>query len=154
MSECSIFTEKLRKQSLFMVLILMSHHVQFLVAPYSLFVSFGLAAALAPQIYMGHYISFALIEGLASSLGQFVLPTSVLSKAQAASSYLSLPIGPTFIAAFFVVDQASCLYIHFCTPSKKFTVQETLIHAVWGFLVSGPKPSLYPSAGVGCDLNN
>ena len=108
---------------------------QFLVAPYSLFVSFGLAAALAPQIYMGHYISFALIEGLTATLGQLVLPTSVLSNFQAASSYLYLPIGPTFIAAFFVVDQASCLYIHFCTPSRKFTLQETLIHAVWGFLV-------------------
>ena len=115
---------------------MLNHHAQFLVAPYSLFVSFGLAAALAPQIYLGHYISFALIEGLTSSLGQFILPTSVLSNVQAASSYFNLPIGPTFIVAFFVVDQASCLYIHFCTPSKKFTVQETLIHAVWGFLVS------------------
>ena len=107
-------------------------------APYSLFVSFGLAAALAPQIYMGHYISFALIEALASALGQLLLPTSVLSNVKAASGYLDLPIGPTFIVAFFVVDQAACLYIHFCTPSKKFSAKETLVHAVWGFLVSGP----------------
>merc|ERR1712001_723784 len=36
--------------------------VQFLVAPYSLFVSFGLAIALAPPIYLSHYISFGIIE--------------------------------------------------------------------------------------------
>ena len=114
-----------------------NHPTQFVVAPYSLFVSFGLAAALAPQIYLGHYISFALIESLSASFGHFVLPTSITSSVKDFSSYLNLPIGPAFIATFFAVDQAACLYVHFCTPSKKFTTKETLTHAVWGFLGSG-----------------
>ena len=113
-----------------------NHPAQFVVAPYSLFVSFGLAAALAPQVYLGHYISFALIETLSASLGRFVLPTSVISSVKDFSSYFNLPIGPAFIATFFAVDQAACLYVHFCTPSKKFTAKETLTHAVWGFLGS------------------
>ena len=35
---------------------------RFLVAPYSLFVSMALAVALAPPIYLSHYVSFSLIQ--------------------------------------------------------------------------------------------
>ena len=44
------------------------------------------------------------------------------------------PISPTFIGLFILCDQIMCLYYHYCTPSKTFTVKETLIHVGWGFL--------------------
>jgi len=106
---------------------------QFIVAPYSLFVSFTLALALAPPIYACHYIAFSLIQVFASILAK-LLPSFVLTFAISLSPYLHLPIGPVFIVGFFIVDQALCLYCHLFTPSKKFTLKETLIHVVWGFL--------------------
>ena len=36
--------------------------IRFLIAPYSLFVSMALALALAPPIYLSHYLSFSLIQ--------------------------------------------------------------------------------------------
>jgi len=106
---------------------------QFLVAPYSLFVSFTLALALAPPIYASHYISFYLIQSAALIIAM-VCPSFLLDLAVSMAPYLHLPIGPVFIAAFFFADQALCLYCHLFTPSKDFTVRETLIHVVWGFL--------------------
>ena len=50
-----------------------------MVAPYSLFVSFGLAMALAPPIYASHYISYAIIRNfyntLTASNARAILPT-------------------------------------------------------------------------------
>merc|ERR1719483_192428 len=106
---------------------------QFLVAPYSLFVSLTLALALAPPIYASHYIAFGLLQAAASLLAT-VCPTFLLNLAISLAPYLHLPIGPVFIAAFFLADQALCLYCHLFTPSKEFTLKETLIHVVWGFL--------------------
>lgn len=106
---------------------------QFLVAPYSLFVSFTLALALAPPIYACHYVSFYLLQSTFSLLSM-VCPPFVVDIASSLAPYTYLPIGPSFIAVFFLCDQALCLYCHLCTPSKEFTVRETLIHVVWGFL--------------------
>merc|ERR1712142_595800 len=106
---------------------------QFLIAPYSLFVSFTLSLALAPPIYLCHYLSFYIIQSLLSLL-TLVTPPLLLDLASYLSPYLYLPIGPVFICLFFICDQAICLYCHLCTPSRKFTVRETMIHAMWGFL--------------------
>jgi len=108
--------------------------LQFVVAPYSLFVSFGMAVALLPPIYMSHYLAFGLIEKSASLLQAYVLPSFVTSNLSSIAVFMNLPINPAFILVFFIIDQSLCFYIHFFTPSKKFTSQETLIHAVWGFL--------------------
>ena len=101
---------------------------QFIIAPYSLFVSFGLAIALAPPIYASHYVSFNLIQASISLASGFVpeLIRAVLD--------LRLEIGPVFVLGFFLYDQLACLYIHCCTPSKTFSLRETLVHVVWGFL--------------------
>merc|ERR550517_1994755 len=106
---------------------------QFLIAPYSLFVSIALAVALAPPIYLSHYVSFSLIQASASIIAA-VTPDSVLSLPAALQPYCHLTIGPAFVICFFLVDQALCVYCHTFTPSKKFPLKETLTHVVWGFL--------------------
>ena len=52
--------------------------LQFVVAPYSLFVSAALAVALAPPIYASHYIAFTLIQSTFALLSS-MLPTTLLS---------------------------------------------------------------------------
>merc|ERR1711936_1528456 len=106
---------------------------QFLVAPYSLFVSMALAVALAPPIYLSHYVSFSLIQACASIMAA-VAPETILSVVTTVAPYCHLPIGPAFVIGFFLADQALCVYCHAFTPSKKFPLKETLTHAVWGFL--------------------
>ena len=92
--------------------------LQFLIAPYSFFVSVTLAIALAPPIYLSHYFTFYLIETLTSFLQTFIIPTSIVSAFSTISPYFDLPIGPKFIIAFFIFDQGFCLYCHYFTPSK------------------------------------
>jgi len=106
---------------------------QFLVAPYSLFVSFTLAVALAPPIYACHYLSFTILQSVLDIIS-LVSPPMVLDLASYLAPYLYIPIGPVFISLFFIWDQAMCVYCHLCTPSKEFSARETMIHAVWGFL--------------------
>ena len=89
-----------------------------MVAPYSLFVSFGMAVALAPPIYLSHYVSFALIETTANLLHDYILPSFIASNLSSISVYMNLPISPGFVLAFFIFDQGLCFYIHFFTPSK------------------------------------
>ena len=99
--------------------------VQFLAAPYSLFVSLALAIALAPPIYLSHYLVFSLLSALSSLLSPLLSPLLPFSQ---------LTIGPTFIFLFFLYDQLCCLYCNYVTPAKHFTLRDTLVHAVWGFL--------------------
>ena len=108
--------------------------LQFLVAPYSLFVSFGLAVALGPPIYFSHYLSFNGIQAMMTLLGTCFVPNSMMPWITWIGSYLEVPINPGFILAFFIYDQGLCFYVHYFTPSKTFTAQETLIHVTWGFL--------------------
>merc|ERR1711915_42264 len=106
---------------------------QFLIAPYSLFVSFTLAIALAPPIYACHYLSFTLIHSTFSILS-LLCPSFLLEMFAWLSPYSYIPVGPLFILAFFIFDQALCFYCHLFTPSRKFSARETLTHIVWGFL--------------------
>jgi len=103
--------------------------LQFLIAPYSLFVSVALAAALAPPIYCCHYVVFGLLVSV-SSLISSISPQFILNL----TPYLHLPVSPMFILLFFVADQLMCLYCHLMTPCKQFTIKETLTHVIWGFL--------------------
>ena len=103
---------------------------QFLLAPYSLFVSLALALALAPPIYLCHYIVFSVLACLSSLLTWPISP-SILSSLQ---PFTSLSISPSFIALFFLYDQLCCLYCNYFTPAKKFGIRETLTHAIWGFI--------------------
>ena len=107
--------------------------IQFLVAPYSLFVSAALAVALAPPIYASHYVAFNLLQS-SFILVSYLIPDPMFSLLAQITPYLYLTIGPKFILCFFIVDQAMCVYCHYFTPSKTFTIKETLIHVVWGFL--------------------
>ena len=100
--------------------------LQFVFAPYSLFVSFALCLALAPPIYLCHYIVFSLMT-LLHSLMSPLLPASL-------TPLLSVSISPTFIIIFLLADQLFCLYCHIMTPCKQFTIKETMTHVVWGFL--------------------
>merc|ERR1712193_389634 len=71
----------------------------------------ALAVALAPPIYLSHYLSFSLLQGIASIMAA-ITPESVLYITSALQSYCHLPIGPAFVIGFFLVDQALCVYIH------------------------------------------
>ena len=107
--------------------------LQFLVAPYSLFVSFALAMALAPPIYASHYVAFNLLQST-FAIASYFLPASIISVISRITPYLYLNIGSYFIISFFLLDQGFCLYCHYFTPSKTFSLKETLVHVVWGFL--------------------
>ena len=107
--------------------------LQFIVAPYSFFVSVALAIALAPPIYLSHYVAFNLIQSILLILC-YTLPAPILSLLGQIEPYFKLPIGPVFTAGFLIVDQATCYYIHYYTPSKKYGLRETMTHVVWGFL--------------------
>ena len=67
--------------------------IQFLLVPYSFFVSFGLIIADGPQIYFGHYLTFISIQMISNLLQYFCLPTSITSSLAQISSYFELPIG-------------------------------------------------------------
>jgi len=102
--------------------------LQFVFAPYSLFVSFTLALALIPPIYASHYISFlslrfALLKGM-----------SFVGLSADWLDILSFRIDLRVVILFILVDQLLCLYCHYCMPSKEMSLKETLTHAVWGFL--------------------
>lgn len=107
--------------------------IQFLVVPYSLFVSLCLAVALIPPIYLSHYIIFSIFQ-VVTYLITLVCPTTALQLLSGLTQYFYLPIGPAFVLGFFIVDQVLCIYCHTCTPSKQFPLCETLTHAFWGFL--------------------
>ena len=108
--------------------------LQFLVAPYSLFVSLALAAALSPPIYCCHYIVYTLL-GAAVTLLTSVSPPAVAAWLDTLDPWLHLTIGPAFILAFFMVDQLLCLYCHLMTPCKQFTLREASIEISKDFLL-------------------
>merc|ERR1712110_2776 len=116
-----------------LVLTLVISSLQFLVAPYSLFVSLALALALCPPIYCCHYLVYSLL-GAASTAVAGLCPQYVTDLVTSLDPYLHISITPMFILAFFTMDQLACLYCHLMTPCKQFTVRETLTHVVWGFL--------------------
>ena len=116
-----------------LVATLLLSSLQFLVAPYSLFVSLALALALSPPIYCCHYLVYSLL-GAASTGITNLFPQNVIEIATNLDSYLNICITPMFILAFFTLDQLACLYCHLLTPCKQFTIKETLTHVVWGFL--------------------
>ena len=67
--------------------------IQFLLVPYSFFVSFGLIIANGPQIYFSHYLTFISIQMISNLLQYFCLPTSITPILAQISSYFELPIG-------------------------------------------------------------
>ena len=108
--------------------------LQFLFAPYSLFVSFALCLALAPPIYLCHYMVFTLLTSLTNLVSPLLwslVPDMAMTTIQ---PWLSVNISPAFIILFFLADQLLCLYCHLMTPCKQFTLKETLTHVIWGFL--------------------
>lgn len=112
--------------------------LQLLVAPYSLFASVGLMAALAPPIYLSHYVSALLLRSAAPAA---LAAVDVVAGPEAASTvttlhdqWLMVPITGHFLLAFFVTDQAACAYCHWCTPTVAFTRAKTAKHVAWGFL--------------------
>lgn len=111
---------------------------QVLVAPYSLFAAITLFVAYAPPIYVAHYVSFSAIT-LAGSLCQRLAASWQMTQGLADSladvcGTFVLPVGPTFIAVFFAVDQLLCLWAHHKTDGVKLGLGETMKHVVWGFI--------------------
>lgn len=98
--------------------------LQFVVAPYSFFVSLTMLVALAPPLFVGHYASFVPMRWLANSL----LPDAL---------NVAIPVTWPFIAAFFVVDQGLCSLCLVWTPDgpsdRGKSVQQVLASVVYGF---------------------
>lgn len=101
--------------------------LQFIIAPYSLFVSFAMFVALSPPFFVGHYISYGFLQFIGNSM---------LSDATVFAWVI--PVTPMFIVVFFALDQAVCAYATFFdtgsgkpapVPSKKL-----LLHILYGFI--------------------
>ena len=97
--------------------------LQFLVAPYSLFVSLALALALCPPIYCCHYLVYSLL-GAASTAVASLCPQYVTDIVTALDPYLHISISPIFILAFFSLDQLACLYCHLMTDRPDFPSEQ------------------------------
>jgi hypothetical protein len=100
--------------------------LQFLVAPYSFFVSFAMLCALTPPIFAGHYLTFTLLNFAVDTLLPAWLAESV-----------SFVWSPWLIAAFFIVDQLQCVYVTFhdttVGPPAHVSPAKALRHVLWGF---------------------
>jgi hypothetical protein len=97
--------------------------VQFLLAPYSLFVSFALAFTLGPPHYIGHY-------SVNVALGLLLQLTSVTSWA---NEILSFRLTPYFVLGFFVLDFLLCSWCHWSPSTRPDPLKKTLTHIVIGF---------------------
>jgi len=106
------------------VLTILTSAIQFLLAPYSLFVSFALAFTMGPPHFIGHYFVNAAV-------GMLLQLTSVTSSA---NEIFSFQITPSFVALFFVFDFLLCCWCHYSLDTRPDPTKKTLIHIVFGFL--------------------
>jgi len=94
--------------------------LQVAAAPYSVFASITMVAALVPPVFFGHYVVYGVLSAL--------IPAS-----------LSVPftLTNTFVILFFLIDQALCLRCAFHTALGKsvwFGWQKTFVHFAYGLL--------------------
>ena len=90
--------------------------LQFVIAPYSLFVSFALAFAMGPPHYIAAYsINFGL-KWMAE-----VLPVLPVPEGLAQVAPFTVTFTTAAIASFFVIDFTACCYCHFFTDSITYT---------------------------------
>eukprot|EP00736_Rhodelphis_marinus_P003877 Rmarinus@m.4915 len=109
--------------------------LQFAIAPYSLFVALSLTIALAPPIYLAHYLSCALVHVMTYAAATVLSPMFLISPEDGYATLIFESTLPGwFIVLFFLSDQLLCLYCHYLTPSVPFTPRKTLTHIFWGFL--------------------
>ena len=106
--------------------------IQFLLAPYSLFVSFARAVQMAVPILIPHFLVFSCINWL------FSLTRGNNSSFQFLCDVLSwghIPINGHTILIFFLVDQTTCFYATCLYPDiKQYPVKKILQHVLYGFL--------------------
>jgi len=97
---------------------------QCLLAPCSLFVSCCMFIALAPPLFLGHYVVWGLLQGVSWA----VLPGWLQP---------SLPINLPFIVALFVLDQGLCFRLTRATPAgpaQALPAGTLFKHCWYGFL--------------------
>ena len=96
---------------------------QYLIMPYSLFVSFAQLLVLGPALFVGHFAAQLPLQLLCA----YALPSFL---------QLSLTINYTFVAVFFLVDQlacALCLWRTPACPTAPISSQRVMQSILFGF---------------------
>eukprot|EP00939_MAST-03C_sp_MAST-3C-sp1_P002437 g2437.t1 len=105
--------------------------LQFLLAPYSLCISAALLVALAPPIYLAHFIVHVPLSFLSAR----VLREAAPFVTGPIASVLNFGITPGFILGFLFIDQLTCAYCYFVNPRVvDVGSQKLLVHVLWGFV--------------------
>ena len=106
--------------------------IQFLLAPYSFFVSFARAVEMSVPILIPHFLVFSSMNWLYSLVERNISTFPFLSSV---FSWGHLPINGQTIIIFFLVDQATCLYATCFYPDiKQYTANKIIHHVLYGFL--------------------
>lgn len=109
---------------------LIASSLQFLLAPYSFFVSFALLVALTPSIYGAHYLVHIPLRYACAWLEQ----KGVFALFIGADVLPRIHTTPLTILTFLVVDQLCCAYCHlFTRQSIPQGSKKLLVHVLWGF---------------------
>ena len=107
--------------------------LQFIIAPYSLFVATSFFIAVLNDLILGHYISMFLISWIANiAFGGIDIQNSTIGQ------YFYIPITANFIVVFLIVDQILC-YIATNLPTgggvpQKISWSKMMKHAAYGFI--------------------
>ena len=102
---------------------------QFLIAPYSLFVSITAGIGFIHYLLLPHYLVCACFWFISSLLPQSHLLSWLAAWGQ-------LPITPLTICLFVLIDQLLCLHATLTPDSVTYSTSKILHHAVHGFINS------------------
>jgi hypothetical protein len=106
--------------------------LQFLPCPYSLPVSLAMALALAPPIFLPHYVAQGALQAAGATLAPLLGNTTSAALVPAA---LTMTLSGRAVAALMVLDQLACGYCqYFVVPSLPVPPRKMLGHVVWGFV--------------------
>ena len=102
---------------------------QFLIAPYSLFVSITAGIGFIQYLLLPHYLAYATLHFSASLLPQSTLLSCLTDWGQ-------LPITPLNIGLFLLLDQLLCLQAILTPGTVTYSTSKILRHALHGFVNS------------------
>ena len=102
---------------------------QFLIAPYSLFVSITAGLTLIFYLLLPHYLAFAGLQYLTSFLPQSPWLSWLASWGQ-------IPITPLTIGLFVLLDQMLCLHTMLTPEAATYPSSKILMYALHGFVNS------------------
>ena len=102
---------------------------QFLIAPYSLFVSITAGIGFIQYLLLPHYLAYAALQYFASLLPQSTMLSCLTDWGQ-------LPVTPFTISLFLLLDQLLCLHAILTPGTATYSTSKILQHALHGFVNS------------------